>query len=1387
MRACIWVMDWACFMRRRLSARARPSGRFFEDITRFGVPVKQVSTDFVTSLFLSDLGNRSFEISAARAPSGGRGAEIPPLIPPLPVRQRPDHPDLTGCLPADAARLAARLDGLERSRRAAPEQRARILAQIASEAQASRDRRAARLAARPRISYPEDLPVSAMRAEIAEVIREHQVVVLCGETGSGKTTQLPKICLDAALGLGRGVDGMIGHTQPRRIAARTVAARIAEELGVPLGDIVGSKVRFGDQTSERTMVKLMTDGILLAETQSDRYFHRYDTLIIDEAHERSLNIDFLLGYLHQILPRRRDLKVIITSATIDPQRFADHFATTRGPAPIIEVPGRMYPVETHYRPLLNRDGLAPGSFMRDAEDLTGAVLDVMREIDSQPRGDALVFMPGEREIRETANALRRQYPQDEILPLYARLSVEEQRRAFRPHTGRRIVIATNVAETSLTVPGIRCVIDPGTARLSRYSARTKVQGLDIEPISRASADQRRGRCGRVGPGVCYRLYGEDDYAGRDEFTQPEILRTNLASVVLQMAALRLGRPDQFPFVEPPDARLIRDGYETLRELGAIDEQNTLTDIGRDLARLPIDPRIGRMVLAGKEEGCVHDVLILAAGLSVQDPRDRPIEQQADADAAHERFRHEHSDFLTLLNIWHFYHDSIRPLSRSKRTKACRQNFLSERRLVEWGEVLGQLRTLARELGLDQAVSGQNEDAVHRALLTGLLTNIGKLDEKHEYQGTRGQRFYLHPSSVLFGAKPQWIMAGELVRTTRLYARTIAKIDPDWAERLGAHLIKRTYAEPHWDAKSARVMAFEKVSLAGLEIVARRRTHYGPVDPPKARELFIHHALVEGEMDSNAPCLRHNRELEASIATLEDKARRRDLLAEAGARFAFYDQRLPPDVFSGQSFERWRRKAERENRRLLFMSIGDVLIGDSNAVRPESFPDRLPAAGGELDLRYRYDPASADDGVTLDIPVEQLGQIDPDRADRLVPGLLPEKIEALIRTLPKSLRRYFDIAPLARELADTLAASRGSFIQSLAHQLSARAGVAIRPDQFRPEDLPPHLSMRFRVLNAKGEELKSGRDLAALRREFAGEIRAGFHRLAKGDWNRDGLNDWDFDELPVSVEIASEPAPVLGFPGIVDQGGPVGLRVFDTPEAAADATRLGLARLYTRRLKNDLRFDAREAPNFQTIALRYAPYGDAKQLRDQLMLLIADRLFLGDRTHPRTFAGFTARVDAAWNALSPTADECLTLAEQIYTRASTAAARLEDRHPAPWGLAVRDMKAQLQSLVTPFTLTRTPFRWLRGVPRFLRAIEVRLDRLRTGVERDTAAMAEVHAWQRRLAERAIKHQHEGIVDPALVEFRWLHEEFRVSLFAQELKTSVPVSPKRLEQAWDKVRP
>ena len=1304
-----------------------------------------------------------------------------------------------GVLNADMPRLRGRLRGLEKNPRLSPEKKRAILDQIADDAERSRQTRTLRENARPKITYSQDLPVSAMRTEIADVIRENQVVILCGETGSGKTTQLPKICLDAALGLGRGIDGIIGHTQPRRIAARTVAARIAEEIGTPLGEIVGSKVRFGDQTSDRTLIKLMTDGILLAETQSDRLFRQYDTIIIDEAHERSLNIDFLLGYLHQILPQRPDLKLIITSATIDPERFANHFATTRGPAPIIMVPGRTYPVQTIYRPLpsAGQAETTPNSMMRDSDDTIGAVLDCVREINTQPRGDVLVFMPGEREIRETANALRRHFgEQDQVLPLYARLSVQEQRKAFKPHPGRRIVISTNVAETSLTVPGIRYVIDPGTARISRYSARTKVQGLDIEPISQASANQRKGRCGRTGPGVCYRLYSEDDFESRDEFTLPEIQRTNLASVVLQMGALKLGRPDRFPFVEPPDSRLIRDGYDTLRELNAINDDNSLTDIGRDLARLPIDPRTGRMVLAGRDEGCLNDVLILAAGLSVQDPRDRPIEMQSEADAAHEKFAHETSDFLSLLNIWHFYHASIRPLSRSKRTKACRQNFLSERRLIEWSEVLSHLRTVAREMKFDSAVRAHNEDALHRALLTGLLTNTGKLDEKHEYKGTRNTRFYLHPSSNIFGTKPKWVMTAELVRTTKLYARTIATIDPDWIEDLGEHLIKRTYSEPVWDAKSARVMAFEKVIMAGLEIIPKRRAHFGPIDPEKSREIFIHSALVEGEYDTGAPALLHNRELERTISTLEDKARRRDLMAEAEARFAFYDDRLSAEVFSGRSFEKWRKDAERSDGRVLYMSIDDVLIGDSAQVAPDHFPDRLATAGGDLELEYRYDPSAHDDGVTIDIPVEQLGQINQDRADRLVPGLLAEKIDALMRTLPKHTRRYFDIPVVAAQEAELLKQSEGSLLGQLAQNLSGRAGVAIRPDEFNPGRLPAHLSMRYRVVNHDGKEITSSRDLTALRQEFADQIKAGFSGLTKGEWHRDGITRWDFGEIPESIEIPGDPVAIVGYPAIVDEGKPakskpgntVGLRVFETPETAAGAMRLGLARLGIGRLKADLKFDEKSITNLQTIALWYAPLGEPSLLRDEILMLISDRLFVGETKHARTSKDFNARIDAAWNRLSPVVNECSTLAEQIFTGYSAVSSRLDGKHPEPWGRAVRDMRAQLGSLVTAHTLTRTPFRWLRCVPRFLRGIELRLDRLRGGgVERDTRGMIEVHRWQRLLAERAAKHQGEGIADLNLVEFRWLHEEFRVSVFAQELKTSVPVSGKRMEKAWEKVRP
>jgi len=1309
---------------------------------------------------------------------------------------------LDGCMLADRKRLGRRLRGLDKGRMPKAK-RDRVMEQIGAEIDRAAERRAARAASVPEIAYADDLPVAAAAGTIAEAIREHQVIVVCGETGSGKTTQLPKICLEA----GRGIDGLIGHTQPRRIAARSVATRIAEEMGVELGGVVGAKVRFGDQTAPETLVKLMTDGVLLAESRGDRDLVRYDTIIIDEAHERSLNIDFLLGYLTRLLPKRPDLKIVITSATIDPQRFADHFEKhLHAKCPVIEVSGRSYPVDVRYRPPVESTGADAGSediatWSAEGGDLTTGVLAVMDEIDAEAPnaagGDVLVFMPGEREIRDTAKALRDRYgPRSdvEVLPLYARLSNEEQRRAFAPHRGRRIVVATNVAETSVTVPGIRYVIDPGLARISRYSSRTKVQGLPVEPISRASADQRKGRCGRVGPGVCYRLYTESDYEARDRFTPPEIMRTNLAGVVLQMASLKLGRPERFPFVEPPESRLIRDGYDTLRELGAVSEDGDLTKAGEEMARLPIDPRVARMLIAAHGEDCLSEVLIIASGLSVADPRERPPENQGAADQVHATFRNGHSDFLTLLNLWHFYHDHLRPLSRSKRAKACAQHFISERRMREWQEVQQQIRALLTDMGYRFNGRAASADAVHRALLAGLLTNIGRKRSQHEYEGTRGSKFSIHPGSVLFESKPKWLMAAELVRTTRLYARTTARIDPAWIEPLAGDLVKKTHAEPHFDEKTARIMASERVTLAGLEIVSRRRVHYGPIDPIESRRLFIHEGLVAGGLTTNARAINHNRELERELSELEHKARRRDLLAEATARFAFYDQRIPPGIYTGDAFERWLRREERGNPRALFMARDDILMPGAEALEPEAFPDALPLGKTELSLDYRFEPGEMLDGVTAEVPVGVLGQLSQDQADRLVPGLLAEKIESLIRTLPKSMRRQFDIGPLSRRLAPEIAKSQGSFIGALAAKLSRLTGVRITAEMFRPEELEPHLRLNVRVVGDDGGVLAEGRDLRAIKAELAQHVSRGFTEVTQRDdaWNKDGLTDWTFGDLPRRIDIDAGGMTVHGYPAIVDQGpedgGVVGLRLVDSREAADRLTRRGLMRLLVRRLKHDLKVTPSAIAGFGELAALHAALGTSAQLKDELMLLVAERVFIGDAQPPRTAEAFTVAIDRGWNRLSETVDEVTKTVRSTLARRQDVAALLEADMPGAWDPARRDALEQMSLLFRDRFLTHTPYRWLRCYSRYLRAIRVRFERLRGGGEaRDREAMAAARHWQAKWAEKKSRHDADGITDPELEELRWMIEEYRVSLFAQELKTIISISPKRLERQWEKTRP
>lgn len=1295
---------------------------------------------------------------------------------------------INGCMGADRARLRARIRGLRRrSDRGLPVDKG--LKRLNEDIRRSVEKRAKRAAAMPAVSYPDDLPIAARRAEIADAIRENQLVVVCGDTGSGKSTQLPKICLE----LGRGVDGYIGHTQPRRLAARSVAARVAEELGTELGGQIGYKVRFGDETSADTLVKVMTDGVLLAETQGDRALDQYDTLIIDEAHERSLNIDFLLGYLHRLLPKRPDLKVIITSATIDPQRFAKHFRTPSGrEAPIIEVSGRTYPVDVLYRPLATDD---PDEEDRTLQEAVVHAVDELASLDrSGDEGDILIFMPGEREIRETAESLGKHHvprsTHTEIAPLYARLSPKDQQRVFQPHRGRRIVIATNVAETSLTVPGIRYVIDPGLARISRYSTRTKVQRLPIEPVSRASADQRKGRCGRIEPGVCIRLYDEEDYEQRSRFTDPEILRTNLASVILQMKALRLGEPEEFPFIEPPDARAFRDGYETLLELGAMEQGGDLTKTGDRIARLPIDPRIARMILAAHEENALDEALVIAAALSTQDPRVRPSEQANEADAAHEQFRDDRSDFISILNLWNFFREQSRKLSGGKLRKLCKQNFLAYMRMREWIDVHRQLRELVTEMGMKPSGKEADYAPIHRALLAGLLSSVGALKSEHEYAGAHGVRFNIFPGSGLFARRPKWIMAAELVRTTKLYARTVAQIDPAWIEQVGAHLVKRTHADPQWDAETARVMANERVTLYGLDIIPRRRVQFGAIDPEQSRAIFIHHALVEGEFTTKGEFFAHNQNLLDSVEKYEAKARRRGLIADHHARFDFYDKRIPAGVYSGRTFETWRREAEKTDPKRLYMNEQDLVADDVSNITPERYPDEIDAgAGARLRLDYRLAPGESDDGVTIDTPIEALPAIDNRVCGWLTPGLLEEKVEALIRSLPKEHRRLFVPAPdFAKKCAAALQFGRGDLQGAVAEQLGRMSGVRIPVELFRLDTIPDHLRMNVRVLDEQGRTIDMDRDLDSLRERLRPELERRLSDLDDAGWSREGVTEWSFGDLPEAVTIDRAGFTITAHPAVLDRGDSVALRLLPSRDAAVRATHHGVRRLFAIECARELKRQVRTVDGLDAMSVNYASLGTRRDLERDLALLIADRAFLPDGDPPRSREAFMERVDEGWNRLMPATNQASALAQRILEEHHATRVLLERSWPESCAPAITDIDTQLRGLVFPGFLTQTPFAWLYQFPRYLAASRRRLERLQGGAhKRDAQLMAEVTPRLRLYRERAARHEREGVYDPALEQARWMLEELRVHLFAPDLGVAMPISPAKFDAHWQRVRP
>ncbi|MGK5531608.1 ATP-dependent RNA helicase HrpA [Streptomyces sp. URMC 129] len=1304
---------------------------------------------------------------------------------------------LPGLMARDQRRLGRRLDGARRIRK--PADRRTALAAIAEAIDAAERTVERRRAAVPAITYPEQLPVSQKKDEILTAIRDHQVVIVAGETGSGKTTQLPKICLE----LGRGVRGLIGHTQPRRIAARTVAQRVADELRTPLGEAVGFKVRFTDQASDNTLVKLMTDGILLAEIQHDRELRAYDTIIIDEAHERSLNIDFLLGYLAQLLPRRPDLKVVITSATIDPERFARHFRDAEGrPAPIVEVSGRTYPVEVRYRPLLEEDGEAP-----DRDQIT-AICDAVDELQAEGPGDILVFLSGEREIRDTADALeKRNLRHTEVLPLYARLSHGEQQRVFQPHPGRRIVLATNVAETSLTVPGIKYVIDPGTARVSRYSHRTKVQRLPIEPVSQASANQRKGRCGRTSDGICVRLYAEDDFLSRPEFTDAEILRTNLASVILQMNAAGLGEIERFPFIDAPDHRSIKAGVQLLEELGALDGQK-LTALGRKLAQLPVDPRLARMVLEADRNGCAREVMVIAAALSIQDPRERPADKQQQADAKHARFREgpgEESDFLAFLALWNYVRERQRELSSSAFRRMCKTEFLNYLRIREWQDIFAQLRTVGRSLGIEPDDERQDADPrlIHQSLLAGLLSHIGLKDtEKHEYLGARGAKFAVFPGSALFRKPPRWVMSAELVETSRLWARINAKIEPEWIEPLAGHLVKRTYSEPHWEQKQAAVMAYERVTLYGVPIVAQRKVAYGRIDPETSRDLFIRNALVEGDWRTRHQFFHDNRKLLAEVEELEHRARRRDILVDDETLYDFYDQRLPADIVSGAHFDAWWKQKRREDPDLLTFEKSMLINERARDVTKTDYPDTWRQGRLSFPVTYQFEPGADADGVTVHVPLQVLNQATPDGFDWQIPGLREQLVTELIRSLPKPLRRHCVPAPnfAQRFLRETPEPTGEPLRTALARGLTRATGVRITPEDFDEERIPGHLRVTFRVVDERGRKLgenAESKDLDALKVRLRPRARAALDRAFTAAAGREdgpapeqraGLTSWTVGTLPRTFETRRGGQPVKAYPALVDEGATVAVRLFDTEAEQERAMRRGTRRLVLLNLPSDpARFALRQLDNAAKLALSSTPHGGVPALFEDCVTAAADQLIAAHGGPAWDEEGFTKLFDAVRADIVDLTLRIVRQVREVLTAWQACERRLASLTSPVLAPSLADVRGQLDALIKPGFVTEHGARRLPDLLRYLTAADRRLQQLPHQADRDRARMAKVHEMRDEYLW-LLEQFPPGRPVPAQVgEIRWMIEELRVSYFAHALGTAYPVSDKRIIKAVDALAP
>jgi len=1294
----------------------------------------------------------------------------------------------------------------------------------------------------PAITFPESLPVSGKRDEIEAALRAHQVIIVCGETGSGKTTQLPKI----ALSMGRGGWGLprdpnaprhlrpklIGHTQPRRIAASSVAKRIAEELNTPLGEVVGYKVRFQDRIQPGASVKLMTDGILLAETQGDPDLRAYDTIIIDEAHERSLNIDFLLGYLRQLLPRRPDLKIIVTSATIDADRFAQHFASSKGPAPVIMVSGRLFPVEQRYRPF--EDSREYG--------LNEAITDAVDELWREGNGDILVFLPGEREIREAADHLRKHLATHrthaDVLPLFARLSQQEQDLVFQTGGLKRIVLATNVAETSLTVPGIRYVIDAGMARVKRYSFRNKVEQLQIEPISQAAANQRAGRCGRVANGICIRLYDEKDFNARPRFTDPEILRSSLAGVILRMKSLHLGLVDDFPFIEPPLRKAIADGYQLLNELGAVDDNNEITPLGMDLAKLPLDPRVGRMILEAKDREALAEVLVIAASLSVQDVRDRPIDQQQQADTKHKQFDDEKSEFMGTIKLWkwldasrggHGHHEPGQPeqhkLSHRKYEQLLRDNYINPRRVREWKDVYAQLHTVVAEHNWRLNGSVATYEQVHLSLLAGLLGNIGcKSDDEDWYLGARGIKFYKHPGANLSKKPGRWILAAELVETTRLFGRGIANIEQPWLVQMGGHLLKKQLLEPHWEKKAGEVVALERATLYGLVVYNNKRINFGLVDTPAAREIFIREALVGDEWDTRLPFLAANRKLISQVEQLEHKSRRQDVLVDDELIHAFYDAQIPPEVMSGHSFERWYKHAARENPKLLYLSREELMRHEAAGITSSAFPKVLRQGGVDCSTTYLHEPGDPRDGVTVTIPIFALNQVNDESGEWLVPGMLKDKVLALIKSLHQRPRsRLVPLPDYAESFVTSTPFAQGGLMDALLKAVRDKTQLDVKRADFKLDTLSPHLFMNYRVVDEHGRQLGMGRNLPALKAELGAQARGAFQALAalktqavlqnspmaaddapsaasRPD-NKPGLQrvvssgkqpgdasaakpqaaqpltDWTFGELPELMEIQRGGHTLIGFPALIDRGQHVEIEVFDEPDVAAARHRAGLRRLVALQIKEPLKYLEKNIPDLQKMAMAFMSLGSADELRDQIIEVALDRAYLNDPL-PTDAASFKARVEEGRTRLNLIAQEVARLAGGVLTEYAAAARKLKDARP-PKDVA-DDVAGQLQRLVPKRFVAQTPYTQLQHFPRYLKGITLRLDKLKGDPARDAQRLTELRPLDQRYTRRLSELK--GTHDARLDEFRWLLEELRISLFAQELRTPQPVSIKRLEKVW-----